>query len=140
MSTEIRLIYTATKALVLPGNLNVEVTLSFEANRDDPPMPKKDGTTQKSRRGKRKATTVHGSWYQGSISIPYITSEQRLQWREYLESTAEEELHRLVHPDYLGWDSDVSDLIIYRPMNTGSFSRFQMEDAYRASINWAESS
>ena len=138
MSTVIQLIYTATHALVLPSRLDTEQTLVIDANQNDPPLPRISGKQQLSRKGLRKATTVHGRWYQGSISTPFITAAERPYWREYWESTAEEEPHRLVHPSFLGWDSDVSDLSVYRPMNSGSFSRFELGDEYRAAIQWRQ--
>lgn len=138
MSTEIHLIYTATAAVVSPEREGEEQTLIITANANDMPVPRVDGRTQLSRRGLRKATTVHGRWYQGTISTPYIASTERLYWREYLESTAEEEPHRLIHPNFMGWDADVSDLTIYRPLNSGKFSRFDLGDEYRASIEWRQ--
>jgi len=138
MSTEIQLVYIATNALVLPSRLNTEQTLSITANQNDPPMPQIDGKTQLSRRGLRAATTIHGRWYRGTINTPYVSGAERQFWREYLESTAEQETHRLVHPAFLGWDSDVNDLSIYRPMNTGSFSRWDLGDDYKASIQWRQ--
>ncbi len=138
MSTEIHLIYRATRALVTPSRLNQEQTLIIDADQNDPPIARIDGSTQHSRRGQRKATTVHGKWYQGTMRTPYILGPNRVYYREYFESTEEEEPHRLVHPDFLGWDDDVSDLNIYRPMNTGGVSRFDLGDEYRATIQWRQ--
>lgn len=138
MNDEIRLIYIATRSLADPSRLNVEQTLSICADQNDPPRPQVDGSTQLSRRGQRKATTVHGEWYQGVINTPHIEGDQRIFWREYLDSTRQEEVHRIVHSDFIGWDADVSDLTIYRPLNTGSLTRFEFGDDYKANIQWRQ--
>lgn len=136
MSTEIELLYTATRALVLPERAGIQQTLVIDANDDDPPMPFVDGTLQHSRGGNRKYATIHGRWYQGSISTPYILGVERPFWREFMESTAEAEEFDLHHPDFYGWDSDVSVLRVYRPLNTGSLTRYELGDEYRASFQW----
>lgn len=138
MSNEIQLVYTATRALVLPARLNTEQTLTITVSSNEPPRPRLTGRTQHSRRGLRKATTIHGRWYQGTLACPYISAAERPYWREYMESTAEEEPHQMLHDAFPGWDGDLEDLTIYRPLNSGSLSRFQMEDAYTASIEWRQ--
>lgn len=138
MGTQIEFVYVATRALVVPERLGLEQTFTIEANKNEPPMPTIQGRTQTSRRGRRKATTIYGRWYSGEINTPFITSNERLYWREYLESTAEEEIHQMKHVNYLGWDDDVSALQIYRPMNTGGLTRYELGDEYRGSIEWKE--
>lgn len=138
MSAEFEVIYLATRALVDPARTNTQVTLALEASQNDPPLRTIDGSTQRSRQGLRIATTVHGSWYEGSITVPWITPDQRPYVREFLESTAEQEPFSLHHPDYFGWDSDVSVLRVYRPMNTATLSRLDVTDDYRLQFRWQE--
>lgn len=142
MSAEVHFIYTATRGLVNESRANTQQTLVANAGSNDPPTPTIDGSTQMSRRGQRKATTVHGRWFQGDMTFPIITSKNRAQWREYMESTAEEEVHRMLHIDYSGVDEDVRDLTIFRPMNTGTFERIgaagQAFDSYKSTITWRQ--
>ena len=138
MSPDILLTYTATRALLDPARLDQVYTLTIDANVNDTPLSFVDGRTQLSLRGLRKATTVYGRWYRGTISTPFITSVPRLQWREFFESTAEEEPFTLEHPDYPGWDSDVSSLNVYRPLNTGRMPRLDISDEYSGFFEWRQ--
>ena len=138
MSPDIVLTYTATHALLNAARLNEIVTLTIDASRNDAPLAFVDGRTQFSLRGLRKATTIYGRWYRGTINTPYITSAQRLQWREFFESTAEEEHFTLEHPDYPGWDADVDSLTVYRPLNTGLMPRLDISDEYSGVIEWRQ--
>lgn len=138
MSPDIRLIYTAKRALIEPARLNNEYILTIDANSNDTPLANVDGRTQFSLRGLRKATTIYGRWHQGTINTPFITSLQRLQWREFFESTSEEEPFTLEHPDYPGWDSDVSSLNVFRPLNSGRMPRLDISDEYSGVIEWRQ--
>lgn len=138
MSCDILLIYTATHSFLSPDREGQIQTLVIKANENDPPVPKVDGNIQRSRRGLRKATTIHGRWYEGVINTPLIRMNERPQWREYIDSTSEEESHEIQFVDYFGFDSDVSALTIYRPMNTLTFERFGNSDRYKANIKWRQ--
>lgn len=140
MSTAIQLVFTVVRAPVIAARLGSEQTLVIDANVNDPPMPRVDGRVQHDHRGRRHAATVHGRWREGEIETPYISGLDRPYWREFFESTDEAERFRLVHPDFFGWDGDVSDLTVYRPLNSASLPRFDLGDNYRARFRWRETS
>ncbi len=138
MSDQVEMVYTVTRAPATADRLGTQVSLLLELDQDDPPVPYVDGSTQFSRLGLRKATTVHGRWYRGSMRAPWITPITRPFVREFLESTAEEEPFNIVHAGYLGWDSDVGNLRVYRPLNTGSLTRLDVTDDYALSFQWRQ--
>ena len=138
MSCEIHITYVAIRALVDPTRFDQEQTLIIHANENDQPTTNVLGETQYSRGGKRKATTVFGRWLEGTINTPLITASERPYWREYLESTCEEEIHEIRRVDYYGWDEDISTLTVFRPLNTGSLSRRGNGDRYKANFKWRQ--
>ncbi len=138
MSADIQLIYTPLRGLVSPAREGIEQTLVITANNNEPSLPKVDGRVQYSYRGKRAAVTVHGKTRQGQISTPHITGLERPFWREFLESTEELESFRIVHSGFFGWDSDLNDLTVHRPLNTAQLARIELRDDYQATFQWRE--
>jgi hypothetical protein len=134
----IDLVYTCLVPVVAESRVGEDQTLVIDASLCDPPSLVVDKTTQHSYRGRRKATQEHGRWYEGRISTPWITAENRVYWREFFESVAGDEVFVLDATGFWGFDSDLSTMSVYLKDSNFETPRIGLRNDYQAQFTWRQ--
>lgn len=125
-------------ALYTDRATSLAASLPIAADLCDPPRIVVDKDRQLSSGGRRSAATVFGRWTEGRIRVPYVAGADRVAWRAFLESIAEDERFTLDLSGLDGYDLDNDTLQVFSPDAEFALERIGVCDQYRTEFSWRE--